>query len=219
MADPWTERLSEYLDGELAPEEREALATHLDSCAVCATTLEELREVVSRARGLADQPPAQDLWPGIAQEIAAAKTIRLAPPILVSLPALAAAAIALVLIGGSLVWLLRGPRPGTSRVPVAVTAAPAVSALPAGTAQGSARYDAAVTELRQVLAQGRERLDPATVRVLEQNLAVIDRAIAEAEAALARDPASGYLNRHLAETRLHKLELLRNAALLARAAS
>src|SRR3712207_7999228 len=28
--DPWTDRLSEYLDGDLSPEERTALETHID---------------------------------------------------------------------------------------------------------------------------------------------------------------------------------------------
>jgi hypothetical protein len=47
------------------------------------------------------------------------------------------------------------------------------------------------------------------VRVVRQNLAVIDRAIAEARTALERDPANTYLNLHLADTMRRKVELLR----------
>jgi hypothetical protein len=47
------------------------------------------------------------------------------------------------------------------------------------------------------------------VRVVRQNLAVIDRAIAEARAALQNDPANTYPNLHLADTMRRKVELLR----------
>jgi hypothetical protein len=80
----------------------------------------------------------------------------------------------------------------------------------------SQSYAAAVTDLERVLAEGRGRLDTTTVRVIEQNLATIDRAIAEAQRALAADSGNLYLNTHLAETMRRKLELLRQAASLAR---
>ena len=46
MNDQWTDRLSEYVDGELAAGERTALEAHLATCAECRATLEELRRVV-----------------------------------------------------------------------------------------------------------------------------------------------------------------------------
>ena len=74
-------------------------------------------------------------------------------------------------------------------------------------------------DLERVLAQGRGRLDTATVRVLEQNLALIDRAIADARRAVAADSANVYLNTHLAETMRRKVDLLRQAAALVAAVS
>ena len=59
----------------------------------------------------------------------------------------------------------------------------------------------------------------STVRVLEQNLAVIDRAIVEAGRALAADPGNAYLNAHFARTMRRKLDLLRQAATLTAAQS
>ena len=76
-------------------------------------------------------------------------------------------------------------------------------------------YDAAVADLQRVLTEHGSDLDSATVRVLEANLATIDRAIGDARAALARDPANAYLNEHLAATMARKLELLRRAAAMA----
>jgi RES domain-containing protein len=98
--------------------------------------------------------------------------------------------------------------------------APVVVPVAAGSARPAARsYDVAVAELQQVLAQNRGRLDTTTVRVIEQNLATIDRAIAQAQRALAVDSANIYLNSHLAETMRRKLELLRQAAALVSAVS
>ena len=39
MTDQWTDRLSEYLDGELLTGERTALEEHLVGCAACRATL------------------------------------------------------------------------------------------------------------------------------------------------------------------------------------
>jgi hypothetical protein len=80
-------------------------------------------------------------------------------------------------------------------------------------------YDRAVADLERVLAENRSRLDTATVRVLEESVRTIDRALARARTALAQDPSNSYLNAHLAETMRRKLDLLRRAAALATASS
>lgn len=68
-SDPWRERLSEYLDGELESGERERLERHRAGCAECTLALEELRRVVAFAHALPDRPPSGDLWPAIARDI------------------------------------------------------------------------------------------------------------------------------------------------------
>src|SRR3989442_13782172 len=69
MTDQWTDRLSEYLDGELTSPERTAFEAHLASCDACRTTPDELRRVATNARALDDRPPAADLWPAVAARI------------------------------------------------------------------------------------------------------------------------------------------------------
>ena len=76
------------------------------------------------------------------------------------------------------------------------------------------RYDDAIADLQQSLEAGRAKLDPETVRVLEANLAVIDRAIEQSRRALADDPMNVYLNSHLAAAKKRKLALLRRASAL-----
>ncbi|MEP7227222.1 MAG: zf-HC2 domain-containing protein [Gemmatimonadales bacterium] len=214
MSDRWMERLSEYLDGELSAADRAALETHLETCDDCSAVLSDLRRVVDRARMAEDYLPRRDLWPGIARRIGAtpAASPRIGRRWSFSLPQLAAAAIVLMTLSGSGVWLLRSAaaRPGGQ---VATTGTPATPAINASTS-ASASYAAAVADLERVLASGRGQLDTTTVRVIEQNLAAIDQAIAQAQRALLADPANLYLNTHLAETMRHKLDLLRQAATL-----
>jgi predicted anti-sigma-YlaC factor YlaD len=225
--DPWTNRLSEYLDGELPEWERHALESHLESCAECSLIVSDLRRVVRRARTLKNPPPVTDLWPGIAARIGAgipkAQDVvdldaqrRVRRRWAFSLPQLAAAGIALMTVSGGAVWFM------SEAARQSVVSAPVPSSPPEGTPalsvamkpNASQSYAAAVADLERVLADGRGKLDTTTVRIIEQNLAAIDRAIAEAQRALDADSANLYLNTHLAETMRRKLDLLRQAAAL-----
>ena len=213
MTDQWTDSLSDYLDDELGRAERAALEAHLAGCAACRGVLDELRQVVARAQTLEDRAPARDLWSGIAREIGRGRGAARAPArrFSFSVPQLLAASIALVLLSAGAVWLSVARRPAPLEVALN-------GAGPARLAWASdPRYDAAIAELQAALDAGRRsgRLDSATIRVVEHNLAVIDTAIVQARRALAADPGSAYLNHHLADTMRRKLELLRQATAIA----
>ena len=221
MSDQWTDRLSEYLDDELTPAERAELETHLRACVACGAVLADLRRIVVRAQGLEDGTPNRDLWPGIAARIGAAaepgivdlRAVRERRRWTFSLPQLAAAGIALMVLSGGAAWLLHPVTP----TPVAVAPMPPSGpglVVPASTGAPARGYDGAVGDLERVLAEGRGRLDTTTVRVIERNLATIDSAIAQAQRAVAADSGNAYLNSHLAQTMRRKLELLRQAAAL-----
>lgn len=233
MTDRWTARLSEYIDGEMPEAERLALEEHLAECEECAGMVVDLRRVVRRARTLHPRHPSSDLWPGIAaligstavttpSDIMPIEAVRRRRRISFSIPQLAAAAIALVTLSGAgaaylastfdmnpSVVLTPTPDAPLASGPGGVAAQPA-----AVNAAEYARYDDAVRDLEAVLAAGRGRLDSSTVAVLERNLAVIDRAIAEAQQAVAVDPRNVYVQTHLAQTMRRKLELLRQVAAL-----
>jgi anti-sigma factor RsiW len=207
------ERLSEYLDGELPVSDRVALEAHLQTCTDCSAVLADLRRVVNRAGVAEEYLPRRDLWPEIASRIGAtpAASPRIGRRWSFSLPQLAAAAILLMTLSGSAVWLMRS----TVLPPGATTATPAAAPAAINASNSASQsYTAAVADLERVLAGGRGQLDTTTVRVIEQNLATIDRAIAQAQRALLADPANLYLNTHLAETMRRKLDLLRHAATL-----
>lgn len=224
MYDRWTDRLSEYIDGELAAPERQALEEHLRECDACTRVLAELEQVVATAASAPGLPPARDLWAGIAERIAAPPVVELEAHrrhgrrVSFTLPQLAAAAILVMMLGAGGLYLVM---PGT-RVP----ADPVAQQQP-GSAAGAGRlvstsYDAqesAIEELELALAQNRARLDTATVRVLEQSIATIDGAIDEARAALEQDPGNPFLYRHLDGAMKKKIDILRRAVSVRRAAS
>ena len=131
------------------------------------------------------------------------------------MPQLAAAAVAFMTLSGGTVWLIQSPGSAAGNVPVAAVDSPSVTPVAVNAGHNAAQsYAAAVADLERVLAGGRGQLDTTTIKVIEQNLAAIDQAIAQAQRALEADPANMYLNTHLAETMRRKLELLRQAATL-----
>ena len=226
MSDAWTGRLSEYLDGELSAEDRAQLETHLEGCPECRQTLEELQQVAQRAAALEDSPPAESLWPGIAVRLEEAAPgepdvvdLREHRPtrrrVSFTLPQLAAAGLAVMLLSAGGAWLALS-QSGTSNGIMVEGPASRVSGAEA-IAVAAADYDAAVAELQDILTEQRGELDTATVRILEENLAVIDDAIAEAQAALLDDPTNSYLSAHLAAAMWRKVHLLRRAAAIASA--
>jgi hypothetical protein len=209
-SDPWNGELSDYLDDELDAGERTAVEAHLEQCTACRDDLDALRAVAARAGALTDTPPAADLWPGIAAAIdrrrSAGRSVR---RFSFTLPQLVAAGLAIMVLSGGMVWLGRLGGQRTDFPPVgAQSEAPPLTF-------GDAAYEAAIADLQQTLADARQRLDPDTVRVFDQNMETIDRAIAQCREALAADPGNAYLNTYLAQARARKLALLRHAAAVA----
>jgi anti-sigma factor RsiW len=226
MHEEWTDKLSDYLDAELPDVERAAVEAHLRTCAACTAVLNDLKRVVARAGSLEARPPQADLWPGVS-----ARLERIAPPRRVSftLPQLAAAAIVLMAVSGTLAIKLSSPSRTLIVPPSAAVSSqssqgsaesagpdanPAPTAVVTPVGFADAQYDAAVADLEKAVKNGRGRLDKATIEIVEHNLQIIDQAIAQARDALAADPANAYLSGHLVEARRRKLDLLRRAAAL-----
>lgn len=215
--DPWMDRLSEYVDGELDATTRQALEAHLPTCPTCRATRDDLLRVVSRARVGAYREPPRDLWPRLEQALQA-PTPRARRPIVVSftLGRLAAAAGLVAVIAGGLAWALASRRSASVPPDRAVAESSSRPSVPASVALGPAAlavasYRDAEADLERALDAGRGMLRPETMQVIEANLRAIDVAIAQADSALRQDPGSEYLNQYLVATMQRKLKLLRHA--------
>ncbi len=223
----WTELLSDFLDGTLDSDRHEAVEDHLTTCGACRTVLAELRGVVAGARTLEPRSPSRDLWPGIAAAIGApvaaasrsgdvialpgarASTSAGTSALVFTAPQLATAATLLVAVSVAITsWV--GPGIGardTTDVARPSTAFVQASQLPAA----PAGLTAELADLEAELRRAADSLDPETVRILESNLAVIERAIVDSRLALAQDPGNEFLTEHLERVYQRKLTYLREA--------
>jgi len=196
MSDLWSDRLSEYLDGELATAEHAELERHLLTCAECARDLDALRQVALRARALPNAGPAADLWPAIQRRIArsprrvfALPRFELPSHFHFTLPQAVAAGVALMLISGVSVYLVlhqmsaplapaRGGVSGIGRVtgPTAtltpnVTPAPATQPhLREGTAPATRRSRSSRTRSRRTAPSSTPRRSASWNRILPSSI-------------------------------------------------
>lgn len=209
-----TERLLQmHLDGDLPTAERWRVEAHVSECPRCANRLWRLEALVRDVASLdASLEPPADLWPGIEARIRGAVP---AAPLDRSVPASTgprkllryrwiAAAAAVLVLGVGL-----GRRSAPPSTPPMAGGPPAVQGSATLTGFDQTAYDDAIAELQIALDELGDELKPETVAAIEENLRIIDTAIADARAALNADPANDYLQKHIDGYMRSKLELLR----------
>ena len=222
--------LARDLEGDLSPEERASADAHLMACGRCTALRAELIEIAVAARELPPMSPSRDLWDGIsarieAPVIALGATTERAMARRRSMRFIAAAAALVFATAGTTYLITRAAYDtGQRRLAGGESTLPADAPASGGTvsptlvsdvrASSDAAFDREVVQLRALLEQRRPDLDSATVALLERNLHIIDQAIAESRAALAKDPGSALLNRQLHNALGRKVQVLRTAALL-----
>ena len=82
------------------------------------------------------------------------------------------------------------------------------------TVPSEAVYSKEIAALQHIVNDRKTQLDSATLAIIERNLRIIDLAIEQSKAALAKDPASRLLSDQLTHALDKKVELLRTAAML-----
>jgi hypothetical protein len=204
---------------------------HRAGCAECALVWADLEAISAEARALPRLSPSRDLWSGIEARLApvqgrAVRRWHAHPAV-----RLATAASLLVTATAAITWQVATRGAGTT-LPLVTEVATSSAPVPdlgeafgvptdvVGRVQQAAldktveQMDREIADLQAVLDGRRESFDPRTIAVLEQNLKVIDAAIAESREALAADPASRFLASQYARAYTSKLTLLRGAATL-----
>jgi hypothetical protein len=182
-------RLDDWAAGRLAESEAGRVAEHLETCGPCRAEARPALALADATSALARSvEPSRDLWPGIdaALDAPAAGAVPWAGRL--GARGLAAAAVALVVLTAAATLLL---------VPGEKTAGPVVAT-------------ATTEELLRAL-EARD-VSPRTMAVVQRNLAVIDAAVIELEAALAKDPTNEELARMLVSTHQKRAELVDRAA-------
>ena len=213
---PNEQELHDYLDGELDAARDGAVARHLEQCESCRATWLRLRQLRQRLAALPREiePPADALRhiheaivaDPPARVVAQPHTPRWRPA---TLAAAAVLLIALSSVVTAVIVLRYGPAPGVVRTDGETL--PAAAELVALNAmEGS--YHKSIAELERALKEYEHGLAPETVRLIRTNLAIVDRALAEARAALHADPANEALVELLRASYERKLDVLRSAS-------
>ena len=152
--------------------------------------------------------PAHDLWPGIAARLSEAP--RESRPRTFNWPAALAAGFVVASVSALLTWgLLRDSGP-PAQVQIATTQAEDTAIVPVNYGPNSGITANELVVRDELLGQFREKfgqLKPETRDAIVKNLAVMQKAADEIDAALAKDPASGMLKGFLVGTYKQELQL------------
>jgi anti-sigma factor ChrR (cupin superfamily) len=192
--------LDDFVDGALNTADRQAVDEHVASCPDCRSELEAIQAVVHAARDLPTEvTPERDLWPAIAE--------RLDTPAPARRPVrqwLAAAAVIVAVVGAWWMgrWSATQQAPANSGV---------VHVAAEATPDYRDDYRRARADLHALLDSRRQRMSAENLRIVEQNVALIDRAIEDIEAALLDNPEDPNLNRSLRLAYARQLDVLETA--------
>ena len=203
-------RLSAFVDGALPAEDRAEVARHVEHCAACRGLVRDLERVRAAARQLGPVRPPDHIWLEIAGQVHAAsgQTARPSPPparrpVVWQWIGLAAM---LVIVTMAVYFVMRAP--GVTPAPGNAGPDVAVKEVADELQLAMQHYENAIMKLEALTKANDGALDPAIAEMLQKNLAVVDRAIAESRVALANSPDSESARESLFEALRRKVGVL-----------
>jgi Putative zinc-finger len=213
------EDIGRLIDGSLDAAARRELEAHLHTCDACAELAGDLRRIRALAGSLEQREPPAAAWERIARRTvapAAGHDLWLARARRVVVPLATAACLVLAVAA---VYLLNRPGPEQARGAATTTSAGTTDrAALAGSIEtelqkAATHYENAIKGL-ETLARDQQGVDPQLAATLQKNLQLIDQAIGESRAALAREPASDPAQKSLFEAFRTKIAFLQDTIAL-----
>ena len=198
----------DYLDETLDVDVADALELHLLTCDKCSETLRGLQDIVREAGELAETiQPGRDLWSEILvrlgpQEVDFGRDRKRAGKLSPWRYLVAAAAVIALIVGAGLMRDMQGPS-----VPAEI------DSQKLGTIEEE--YREAKDELLAALDARSDAIPEETLMTVQENLVVIEGALAEIRMAFAENPEDPYLERMLYAAYQYEVNLLRRAVRLA----
>jgi anti-sigma factor RsiW len=223
----YIERIQELVDGTLGPIRRVELEQHLAGCEDCRALRTDLERIRDAAAALPQMRPPDGAWLQIAGRLRQeGRVTQTAAPSADrwSYGWLAIAAGLVLAAGVSLLVLFRStPAPAPANRPVAAAPGgtgmgagnePSVEAAQSAVDAAQQQFEKAILDLEKVAKANSGALDPGTSAVIDKNLGIIDRAIAENRAAVTAEPASVAARETLFEALRQKVSLLQDTIAL-----
>jgi anti-sigma-K factor RskA len=212
------DQLGDFVDGVLAPRDAADVERHLSTCVSCAHDLDRLQALLAATAALPrDVAPPDPLWMSIRDTLEARKVTALpvthAPARAIwssTTRRVVAAGVVLVVTGAIGVGIRQrtsqapAPRPVTAYTTSLRTSAVLATMI-------DRHYMPALDQLTASLQRTRAVTPPATLVAVDHGLEIVDSAIAETRAALARDPGNRDIADLLAANYQRKVDLLKRA--------
>jgi hypothetical protein len=218
------EAIGELIDGTLGPIRRAELEQHLDQCDACRALAADLEKIRDTADTLDRPAPPDHVWLQIAGRLRQAGRVQDPTPVVRGAQRawLAIAAALTIAVGASLLWVLPRVRSDVSQ--------PSTAAQPGqpGNAAESDPVQSGVEDLRQAerllqsgiaklkegMGSDHDAMPAETAATLNQNLQILDTAIAESTVALRGDPQNTAARTSLFEALQRKISLLQDTITL-----
>jgi hypothetical protein len=213
------ERIQELVDGTLGAIRLSDLEQHLAQCPACRALKEDLERIRDAAAALPALSPPDGAWLQIAGRLRQEGRIAQAAPKpsggARSYAWLAIAATLVLAAGASIVVVFRSSPPApsavTSPMPAGNPAAdPSVEAVQSEVEAAQEQFEKAITKMDDLRKANMNAIDPQTSEVIEKNLGIIDRAIAENRVAVKAEPTSVAARETLFEALRLKVSLLQD---------
>lgn len=207
----FTDRVDEFLDGQLATAEAESLRTHLAGCPSCTAELASILELRDLAAALPRSlEPPRDLWPGIEARVSMTEVVRGR----FGRRSLLAAAAAVVIVSSVVTAYFIGRSqavPLTAGPSAVVESGPSEVLLASFEGLGVDNYLDTRTELLDALEARKHELSGETLEIVMDNLLLIDQAMDRIAEALGEDPENEFLMKQLAGAYRRQIDLLQRA--------
>jgi anti-sigma factor RsiW len=196
------ELINDFVDGRLAEADRQDVEQHLAGCPDCRRSVEQLRALVDQAAALPKEiPPSRDLLPEIRRAVEADGGAPQGSNAWMWWAGLAASLLVVITVG--ITTMTFRDRGGEA----AHNAATEFRA-------AEQEYLQAATLLADALEQRRDTLSPETAALVDENLEIINQAIANVRLALNADPADPRNGQVLTALYQQKIEILRRVSRL-----
>jgi hypothetical protein len=214
----WREDIQELVDGTLGLIRKAELWQHLDQCAACRSLAEDLQRLREAAATLDSPKPSEYVWLQIAGRLRQEGRVQDRPA---PTPArrlqyawLGIAAALVVAVAASLVMLIpRGPQDASSADDFAQGNAAGGDAVQRGVEdlrKAEELIESGIAKLKEGLGSDQQELPAEAVTTLNQNLQILDSAIAESSAALQKEPQNLAARNSLFDALQRKISLLQD---------
>jgi anti-sigma factor RsiW len=218
----WTEAIQERVDGTLGRIRDAELQQHLDVCPECRALLEDLEKVRDAAGSLEVRRPADHVWLQIAGRLRQEGRVHdraSRPPSAARLQYawLAIAATLVLAVGAAVFMVFERTTPPGNAPSSAQSNAGGGDAVQSGVEdlrQAEKLLQSGVAKLKEGMGSDQQALPAETARTLDQNLQILDQAIADSTAALRQDPQNTAARTSLFDALQRKISLLQDTIVL-----